>query len=50
MNELFELAKEIKNDIFRILSSEGVEIPDTGQITVLQPFMLRNGYYDRDER
>lgn len=48
MNEWFELAKEIKNDIFKILSSEGVKIPDTGQITVLRPFMLRNGYYDGD--
>ena len=48
MNEWFEFAKEIKNDIFRIMRSEGVEIPDTGHITVLRPFMLRNGYYDGD--
>ena len=48
MNEWFELAAEIKNDIFEILRSEDVEIPNTGQITVLRPFMLRNGYYDGD--
>lgn len=48
MDEWFEFAEEIRKDIFKILRSEGIEIPDTGQITVLRPFMLRNGYYDGD--
>ena len=40
----FELSERIKNRIFEILHSEGIEIPKTGQITVLEPFMKRNGY------
>ena len=32
--------------IFDILRGEGVTIPKTGQILVLEPFMQRNGYYN----
>lgn len=38
----------LKEEIFEILKREGVEIPETGQITVLSPFMERNGFYDGD--
>ena len=38
----------LKEEIFEILKREGVEIPETGQITVLSPFMDRNGFYDGD--
>lgn len=44
----FDLADRIKNDIFEILSVEGVKIPKSGQIVVLEPFMKRNGYLNRD--
>lgn len=40
----FELADKLRKRIFCILQSEGVEIPGTGQIAVLEPFMKRNGY------
>lgn len=40
----FALADKLRKRIFCILQSEGVEIPSTGQITVLEPFMKRNGY------
>lgn len=40
----FSLVDELHNRIFAILQSEGVEIPSTGQIAVLEPFMKRNGY------
>lgn len=40
----FALADKLRKRIFGILQSEGVEIPSTGQITVLEPFMKRNGY------
>ena len=42
----FALADKLRNKIFEILRAEGVEIPDTNQITVLEPFMKRNGFYD----
>lgn len=35
-----------KNLIFDILREEGTEIPDKGQIVVLEPFMKRYGYRD----
>ena len=44
INMWFEIAERIKNRIFEILRSEGIEIPKTDQITVLEPFMKRNGY------
>lgn len=40
------LMDEYKNRIFEILTSEGVTIPATGQIKVLEPFMARHGYSD----
>ena len=40
----FSLVDELHNRIFAIPHSEGVEIPSTGQIAVLEPFMKRNGY------
>lgn len=43
-NKWFEIADRIRNDIFVILHSEGVEIPQSGQIAILEPFMKRNGY------
>lgn len=42
----FDLADRLKNKIFDILRSEGVEIPKTKQIVVLEPFMKRNGFKD----
>ena len=38
---------ELEHEIFAILRREGVEIPKTGRIGVLVPFMERNGYCDR---
>lgn len=50
VNELtdswFALADKLRSKIFEILKSEGVEIPKTEQITVLEPFMKRNGFRD----
>lgn len=40
----FSLADKLRDRIFVILQAEGVEIPSTGQIAVLDPFMKRNGY------
>ena len=42
----FSLADKLKDMIFEILKSENVEIPEKGQIVVLQPFMRRNGFRD----
>lgn len=41
-----ELMDKLKEEIFVILRSEGIDIPERGQISVLKPFMERNGYYD----
>ena len=41
-----ELMNELLQKIFGILRSEGVTIPESGYITVLTPFMERNGFYD----
>ena len=35
---------EYQEIIFAILRGEGVEIPKTGRIKILKPFMKRNGY------
>ena len=40
------LMEEYQNQIFLILISEGVTIPTTGQIKILEPFMARYGYVD----
>lgn len=42
----FDLEKKLRNRIFGILRAEGVEIPATRQIVVLEPFMKRNGYFN----
>ncbi len=42
----FALSDKLRNMIFDILRHEGVEIPDKGQIIVLEPFMKRNGFRD----
>lgn len=39
-----ELMDFYKSQIFTILQHEGITIPETKQIAVLEPFMLRNGY------
>ena len=44
--EWFSLEEELKERIFDILRSEGVEIPETGWIKVVEPFMKRYGYFD----
>ena len=44
--EWFSLEEELKERIFDILRSEGVEIPETGWIKVVEPFMKRCGYFD----
>ena len=40
------LMDEYQNRIFEILKNEGVTIPETGQIIVLELFMKRFGYID----
>lgn len=40
------LMDEYKKRIFEILTKEGMTIPATGQIKVIEPFMARHGYYD----
>ena len=40
----FALSDKLRKMIFDILKSEGAEIPDKGQIVVLEPFMKRNGF------
>ena len=42
----FSLMEKLENMIFDILKLEGVEIQDRGYISVLIPFMKRNGYVD----
>ena len=37
---------EYEERIFVILRSEGIEIPKTGRIKILEPFMKTNGYRD----
>ena len=45
-DEWGELMNELKERIFEIMRKEGVEIPKTGQIIVLEPFMKKHGYED----
>lgn len=40
----FALADKLRNRIFAVLQTEGIEIPDTKQIAVLELFMKRNGF------
>lgn len=37
---------EYERKIFAILEHEGISVPDSGRITILIPFMKRNGYTD----
>lgn len=46
MDSWFEVTEELETEIFAILRSEGVSIPETGKRYVLQPFMERNGFLD----
>ena len=41
-----DLERKLRDRIFAILRAEGVEIPATRQIVVLEPFMKRNGYFN----
>lgn len=43
-DEWFALSDILRHRILAILRAEGVVIPKTGQIYVLEPFMKRNGY------
>jgi len=40
----FDLMTVLKEKIFVVLCSEGVQIPEKGQLVVLSPFMKRNGF------
>ena len=44
--EWFAVAELIRNRIFEILKSEGVEVTNRGYIEILKLFMARNGYRD----
>ena len=41
-----ELYDALREKIFYILKTEGIEIPTKGQIVILNPFMERNGFFD----
>lgn len=43
-DDWFEISDCLREKIFLILQSEGVEIPPKGYISILVPFMKRNGY------
>ncbi len=45
-DEWGELMDAYKARIFEILVREGISIPSTGQIKVLEPFMAKYGYAD----
>lgn len=45
-DEWFAVAEVIRNKIFEILKTEGVEVTNRGYIEILKPFMERNGYRD----
>lgn len=45
-DEWRRLMEQYQEQIFDILRSEGIEIPATGQIVVLTPFMKKYGYDD----
>ena len=40
------LMGELEAEIFDVLISEGVTVPQKGRIFVLRPFMERNGFFD----
>ena len=44
IDKWFSLSDTLRKMIFDILRGEGVLIPETKQIDVLEPFMRRNGY------
>lgn len=44
----FAVDDQLKEKIFAILHSEGVIIPNIGQIKVLIPFMKRNGFINEN--
>ena len=44
IDKWFSLSDTLRKMIFDILRNEGVLIPETKQIDVLEPFMRRNGY------
>ena len=46
VDEWGALMDEYEERIFMVLRSEGITIPKTGRINVLNPFMKRNGYFD----
>ena len=46
-NEWRRLMNQYQEEIFAILRSEGFEIPNARQITVLAPFMKKYGYEDQ---
>ena len=46
-DEWCRLMQQYQERIFDILRSEGIEIPATGQIVVLTPFMKKYGYEDQ---
>lgn len=37
-------SKELEDEIFSLLKNEGRDIPESGTLEVLVPFMVRNGY------
>ncbi len=45
-DEWFYEEEKLREIIFTLLRNEGIEIPESGQITVLSIFMERNGYRD----
>lgn len=48
IDEWCALEKELRGKILEILKYEGVNIPQTGQVLVMIPFMKRNGYLFSD--
>ena len=46
-DEWCRLMQQYQERIFDILRSKGIEIPATGQIAVLTPFMKKYGYEDQ---
>ena len=46
VDEWGALMDEYEERIFMVLRSEGITIPKTGRIKILEPFMKRNGYRD----
>ncbi len=42
-----ELMDDLRAKVFSILMSEGIEIPSSGQLVVLAPFMKKYGYENK---